>query len=88
MRPTTFTEEVRMRAQDERRRADKESAEREAWRRYHEDTRLYEARMEKTRPKREDFISEDEYDRAFSRWTWEFCVDAPNRPGYEYANNH
>lgn len=59
-----------------------------AWRAYEQQKKAHDAAREKVRPKREDFTNEHDYEKAHSTWVWESCVDAPNKPGYEYANNH
>lgn len=59
-----------------------------AWKTYEERKAAHDAARERIRPKREDHINDLDFDVAHSRWVWESCVDAPNKPGQEYANNH
>lgn len=57
------------------------------WRAYNDQKAAHDTAREKVRPKREDFMNDADYNAAHQKWVWESSVDAPNKPGYEFANN-
>lgn len=69
----------------------------EQWARYEADLKDHRARMQKLKPvqpdprmfqNEQDFIDYmDRYRREYAEWEKSFHMDAPNKPGYEFANN-
>jgi hypothetical protein len=57
------------------------------WQAYYADLKRHIEKMESRKPKREDFKSDDEFYSAQSKWDIAYFCDAPNKPGYMYANN-
>lgn len=54
---------------------------------YEERLKAHNEYYERCKPVREDFTSDKEYGYAMSAWQMNKICDAPNRPGYERANN-
>lgn len=57
------------------------------WQKYYADLKAHQDHCEKTKPKRKDYRSDDEFTRAQHEWDMKFFCDAPNKPGYYRANN-
>lgn len=58
------------------------------WEKYYSDLAEHEKHMERTKPDIEHFQDSREFDLAFSEWEKKKSCEAPNPPGYQFANNH
>jgi hypothetical protein len=57
------------------------------WDKYESDLRSHREYMNRRKPKREQYGSDLEFDKALSEWEMILFCDAPNKPGYFIANN-
>lgn len=57
------------------------------WERYAVELKAHELRMQAKEPKREYYPVPPHYFKALHDWEQEFFMTAPNKPGYERANN-
>jgi hypothetical protein len=58
------------------------------WSEYYLQLKIHETNMERTKPRVRDFEDSRNYDKAVNEWHKKLFMDAPNKPGYDYANNH
>ncbi len=54
---------------------------------YNADLKAHEARCEKLKPKRVNYLTEQAFQTDTNEWSRISSMDAPNKPGYYRANN-
>lgn len=59
----------------------------EQWDKYYADLKAHEDYCESIKPKKEDYGIYQQYENALSEWHMKLFCDAPNKPGYDFANN-
>jgi len=59
----------------------------EDWENYYADLREHERYMEEIKPSPDDFDDSKDFDKAMTEWHQKLFCDAPNKPGYSWANN-
>ncbi len=59
----------------------------EQWDRYQRELVKYDERRQLIRPIRENFKDEGSFKAALGKWSLEYMMDKPNRPGSQFSNN-
>lgn len=58
------------------------------WVQYYAEAKAWEEKMQREKPNEKDFADHNAYLKAHNEWGMRYSCNAPNKPGYLYANNH
>lgn len=57
------------------------------WQKYYIDLERHKERYAELKPQRIDFPTDESYQIAYDKWSFDMSMSEPNRPGYIRANN-